>query len=194
MTSVVLAGVAGQPVVETARLLAGAALCAGLDVSFSEFPSPLACGGPVSAHVRMGREVHSPVVGDGEADLLLAFEEIEAVRAAALLARGGLAAVRQRVVPPWRMRAGLEPLPDVLAALEAVTSRVVRVPVETAAGPTDGEAYSGLVLLGLASTLAPPPLEAYVEALRSSGRADVDACRRALERGRGLAALARRGA
>ncbi len=123
-----MAGVARQPVLATARLLAEAALLAGLDVSLSECPSPAAWGGPISVHVRLGDEVHSPLVREREADVLVGFEQLEALRAAHLLAPHGFAAVNELLLPTWRMRAGLDPAPDVMARLMAVTPRVVVVP------------------------------------------------------------------
>lgn len=186
VTSVVLAGVAGQPVLETARVLAQAALSAGLDVSFSECPSPLACGGSVSAHVRFGEEVRSPLVGEGGADVLVGFEQLEALRAGRLLSPHGVAAVGERLVPTWRMRAGLEPAPDVIGRLMAVTPRVVSVPVEALVQPIGGERYVGLALLGLLSPLLPLPEGAYLAALRASPGADLAARCLALARGREL--------
>jgi indolepyruvate ferredoxin oxidoreductase, beta subunit len=186
VTSVVLAGVAGQPVLETARLLAEAALSAGLDASFSECPSPLACGGSVSAHVRFGEEVRSPLVGEGGADVLVGFEQLEALRAGHLLSLHGFAAVGERFAPTWRMRAGLEPAPKVIERLMAVTPRVVSVPVESLVQPIGGEAYVGLALLGLVSPLLPLPEDAYLATLRASPRADLGACCLAFARGRDL--------
>jgi len=173
-------------VIETARLLAEAAMSAGLDASFTECPSPLACGGPVSAHVRMGEEVLSPLVRAGEADVLVGFERLEALRAGRLLAPDGFAVVSDRLVPTWRMRAGLEPAPDVIALLAAVTPRVVSVPIELLVQPLGSELHAGLALLGLVSPLLPLPADAYREALRSSKRPDVDASWRVFERGREL--------
>lgn len=184
-TSVVLVGVAGQPVVETARLLAEAALSAGFDASLFVRPSALACGGPVSAHVRFGGEVRSPVVREGGADVLAALEPLEALRAMHLLSPLGFAAVSDLLLPTWRMRAGLEPAPDAFAALRAVTPRVAAVPIESLVQPLGGPAYAGLALLGFVSPVLPLPADALRSALGRSG-ADPDARRRAFERGRDL--------
>lgn len=188
-TSVVLAGVAGQPVMDAARLLAEAALAAGLDATLVERTSPLACAGPVSAHVRFGEEVRSPVVRDGGADFLAALEPIEALRAMHLLSRSGLAAVADRLLPTWRMRAGLEPAPDVLARLRAVTPRVAAVPIESLVQPPGGRAYAGLALLGFLSPALPLPAEAFRAALARRGGADLDARRDVFERARDLFAI-----
>ncbi len=186
VTNVLLAGVARQPVLATARLLAEGALLAGLDVSLSECPSPAAWGGPISVHVRLGDGVHSPLVREREADVLVGFEQLEALRAAHLLAPHGFAAVNARLLPTWRMRAGLEAAPDVTAQLMAVTPRVVSVPAESLAKRPGGASLIGLVLLGVVSPLLPVPDDAYQAVLEASGAADLEARRAALRRGREL--------
>jgi indolepyruvate ferredoxin oxidoreductase, beta subunit len=184
---VVLAGVAPQPVEATARLLAEAALAAGLDVSCAEHPPPLPRGGAVSAHVRMGPEVHSPLVREGAADVLVAFDRVEALRAARLLARGGFALVDDALVPTWRMRAGLDAPPDdVLARLGEVTGRVVSVRASALAPPGADAAVAGVALLGVVSRLLPIPAEAFEAALAAGGSALGAARRQAFAAGREL--------
>ncbi len=185
VTNVLLAGVARQPVLATARLLAEAALLAGLDVSLSECPSPAAWGGPTSVHVRLGDEVHSPLVREREADVLVGFEQLEALRHAHLLAPHGFAALNERLLRTWRMRAGLEPAPDVTARLMAVTPRVVSVPAESLVQGLGGAPLIGLVLLGVVSPLLPVPEHAY-QAVLAAGAADLEVRRAALRRGREL--------
>ena len=184
VTSVVLAGVAGQPVLETGRLLAEAALRCGLDACFAEFPTPLACGGAVSVHVRLGAEVRSPLVSERGADVLGSFEQLEALRAAHLLAPHGFAAVSERLVPTWRMRAGLEAAPDVVARLLAVTPRVASVPFESLVLPLGNAARLGAALLGFVSLLLPVPEGAYLAVLEASRAGDVEECCAAFARGR----------
>ncbi|HEX9287942.1 MAG TPA: 2-oxoacid:acceptor oxidoreductase family protein [Anaeromyxobacteraceae bacterium] len=186
VTSVVLVGVLGQPVVATARVLAEAALQAGLDVSLSECPAKALQGGSIAAYVRMGEEVRSPLVGDGGADVLVAFEQIEALRAAHLLSPDGFAVVNERLVPTWRMRARLDPAPpDVTARLMAVTPRVVGVRAEALVRRADDALLLGFALLGVVSSLLPVSREAFDAALASTGPG-LEARRHALSRGRQL--------
>ncbi|WP_235969616.1 2-oxoacid:acceptor oxidoreductase family protein [Anaeromyxobacter diazotrophicus] len=182
--AVILCGVTGQPVVETSRLLAEAALVAGLDVSLSEAPAP-ACGqGGVLVHVRMGDEVRSAVAPEGSAEVLVGFEPLEALRAAALLAPGAFVALNEHPAPTWRMRAGLEPPPrDAAARLEARPARVVGVRAEALVRRVDGAPLYGLALLGLASPLLPVPRAAFEAALARGGPPDLEARRHAFARG-----------
>lgn len=183
----VLAGVAPQPVVAAARLLAEAALAAGLDVTCAEWPPPLPRSGSVSAHVRMGAEVRSPVVREGGADVLIAFDRLEALRAAPLLAPGGFALVDDELVPTWRMRAGLDAPPaDVLPRLAEVTPRVVSVRAAALLAEGAEEALKGVTLLGIVAGLLPIPAAAFAAALEAAGGAGLAARREAFERGREL--------
>jgi len=185
--SIVLTGVADQPVVTTARLVAAAAVHAGLDVACSEWPGPSRGAGAVTVTVRMGEEVWSPALAAGEADVLVAFEEIEALRAARLLAPDGFAAVNRHVRPTWRMRAGLERVPeDVLSSLLARSPHVVGVRAEALARRVDGSALVGLILLGVVSPVLPVPETALQAALADGGAEGLDARRQALARGRKL--------
>ncbi len=182
--SVVLCGVRSQPVVETARLLAQAALLAGLDVSLSEAPGPGSGYGGVLVHVRMGQEVRSSVVPEASAEVLIGFEPLEALRAARFLAPGGFVVLNEQPVPTWRMRARLAPPPrDAAARLEALPARVVGVRAEALVRRVDGAPLYGLALLGLAAPLLPVSRAAFEAALAAGDAMDAEARRNAFGRG-----------
>lgn len=187
LTNVALVGVRGQPVLATARLLARAALIAGLDVALSEAPGPALSRASIAVHVRVGEEVRAPIISAGTAGVLLAFEQLEALRAATLLAPGAFVALCEEVVPTWRMRAGLEPRPtDAAARLGALGARVVGVHAEGLLRPSDGPSLQGVVLLGLVSALLPVLPGAFEAALAEDGPVGLEARRAAFSRGRAL--------
>ena len=138
-------------------------------------------------HVRVGEEVRAPIISAGTAGMLLAFEQLEALRAAPLLAPGAFVALCEEVVPTWRMRAGLEPRPiDAAARLGALGARVVSVHAEGLLRPCDGPSLQGVVLLGLVSALLPLLPGAFEAALAEDGPAGLEANRAAFSRGRAL--------
>lgn len=101
VTSVMIVGVGGQGVVLAGDLLAEAAMLAGLDAKKSEVHGMAQRGGCVSSHVRFGPKVHSPLIGEARADILLGFEPAEALRNIAALKPGGRVVVNTvRIVPP----------------------------------------------------------------------------------------------
>jgi len=185
--NVALVGVRCQPVLVTARLLARAAIVAGLDVALFDAPGPPLPRASVAVHVRMGEEVRSPIIGAGMAGVLLAFEPLEALRAAPLLAPGSFVALCEEVVPTWRMRAGLDARPtDAASRLGALGARVVGVRAEGLTRRSDGSPLQGLVLLGIASALLPILPGAFEAVLMEDGPAELEARRAAFSRGRAL--------
>jgi len=80
ITSILFAGVGGQGIVLTSKILSSALIQAGYDVKMSEVHGMAQRGGSVTTQVRFGEKVFSPIIGKGEADILVAFEKIEAMR------------------------------------------------------------------------------------------------------------------
>jgi indolepyruvate ferredoxin oxidoreductase beta subunit len=78
--NILISGVGGQGVLLTSKVIAEAALLAGLDVKQSEVHGMAQRGGSVLSQVRFGDKVHSPIVTEGEADLLIGFEPLETAR------------------------------------------------------------------------------------------------------------------
>ena len=98
--SILLCGVGGQGTVLASKLIAYAAMRAGLDVRTSETIGMAQRGGCVVSHVRVGHNINSPLIPRGSADLLLGFEPAEAVRCLPYLRRGGTAVVSRAPISP----------------------------------------------------------------------------------------------
>ena len=80
MTNILIAGVGGQGTLLASRVLGKYALLSGKDCKLSEIHGMSQRGGSVTTHVRIGEKVYSPVIWEGSADILLAFETLEASR------------------------------------------------------------------------------------------------------------------
>lgn len=78
--NILISGVGGQGVLLTSKIIAEAALLAGLDVKQSEVHGMAQRGGSVLSQARFGDKVFSPIVTEGEADLLIGFEPLETAR------------------------------------------------------------------------------------------------------------------
>jgi len=87
--SILLAGVGGQGTILASKILSEGLLRKGYDVKMSEIHGMSQRGGSVTTHVRFGTKVASPIVPEGEADVLVAFEKVEAVRWLKYLKKGG---------------------------------------------------------------------------------------------------------
>jgi indolepyruvate ferredoxin oxidoreductase beta subunit len=95
-----ICGVGGQGVVLASRLIASAAMDNGLFVRTAETIGMAQRGGSVVSHVRWGDDIHSPLIPFGEADLILALEPAEAVRALHYLKEGGVVVTSSKAIRP----------------------------------------------------------------------------------------------
>lgn len=88
--NIMIVGVGGQGTLLTSRILGGITVAAGYDVKLSEVHGMAQRGGSVVTYVRYGEKVAEPIVEEGQADVLIAFERLEALRNAHYLKRMGL--------------------------------------------------------------------------------------------------------
>jgi len=101
VTNILLVGVGGQGILLASEILSEAFMLAGHDVKKSEIHGMSQRGGSVVSHVRFGTEVFSPVVPEGEGDILFGFELLETYRALPLLRPGAtVVANDDRILPP----------------------------------------------------------------------------------------------
>lgn len=78
--NILIVGVGGQGTLLTSRILAQVAVDLGYDVKVSEIHGMAQRGGSVVSQVRYGEKVYSPIISKGDADIILAFEKLEAAR------------------------------------------------------------------------------------------------------------------
>jgi indolepyruvate ferredoxin oxidoreductase beta subunit len=106
MTNIIVCGVGGQGILLSSDVLCFAAFNEGFDVKKSEIHGMAQRGGSVVTHVRFGRKVYSPLIEEGTADFILAYEKIEALRYAHFLKPGGGFVVNDLVIPPMTVLVG----------------------------------------------------------------------------------------
>ena len=107
----ILVGVGGQGAILTAKVLVNGLMKAGYDVKMSEVHGMSQRGGSVSTQVHWGEKVYSPLIGPGAADILVAFEKMEAVRYASFLKPEGVAVINDYEQPSATIAAGLAEYP-----------------------------------------------------------------------------------
>jgi indolepyruvate ferredoxin oxidoreductase beta subunit len=153
-TNVLMAGVGGQGVLLASETLALAAMAEGLEVKQSEVHGVAQRGGSVVSHVRFGPRVHSPLIRCGEADLLYAGEQLEALRYAHYLKPGGTIVMDDRVIKPIQLPDEAEvPYPDgVPQFLRGKGLDVLVFPAVRSAVELGEKRCANVVLLGLLST------------------------------------------
>ena len=116
--SALLVGVGGQGAILTAKVLVNGLMKAGYDVKMSEVHGMSQRGGSVSTQVHWGDKVYSPVIGKGQADIIVAFEKMEAVRYADFLKKDGVAVINDYEMASSSIAAGLCEYPE--GCLEAM--------------------------------------------------------------------------
>ena len=164
--NVSLVGVGGQGILLTSDILALAAMHAGLDVKKSEIHGMSQRGGSVISQVRFGAKVHSPIIPDGQSDVLVSFERTEALRYAHLAKPGAKILVNDMERIPVTVSSGLQdPIQDAdqrLAAYPGLTL-IDANPLAIQAGNLRA---ANVVLVGALSTFVPFDEEHWQAALR----------------------------
>lgn len=118
--NIMIVGVGGQGTLLTSRIIGKTALAAGHDVKISEVHGMAQRGGSVVTFVRFGERVYEPVCEEGEVDVLISFELLEALRYAHFLKPDGILVVNDCRIDPMTVTTGKAVYPaDILKTLAA---------------------------------------------------------------------------
>lgn len=153
--SIVLAGVGGQGTLIAGKLLGILAMNLGLDVKVSEVHGMSQRGGSVITYVKIAPQVHSPIIEEGTADFILSFEQVEAIRWASLLKKGGVMIVNDQKIKSLPVLMGQTEYPsNVIEALKAncdPDAKIVDIDALSLALETGTSKAVNIVMLGALS-------------------------------------------
>ena len=142
--SILLVGVGGQGTILASKILTNGLMEAGYDVKMSEIHGMSQRGGSVSSQVRYGEKVMSPVIEKGQADIVVSFEKMEALRALDYLKEDGTLVVNNEEIPSMSVITGDEVYPDdVLDEIQAHVKDATRLAQELG-----NEKAANIILLG----------------------------------------------
>ena len=110
--NIMIVGVGGQGTLLTSRVIGKAALSEGCDVKISEVHGMAQRGGSVVTFVRFGDKVSEPVVEEGQADVIIAFERLEALRYSHFLKKDGVLIVNDTKIEPMTVVIGSAEYPE----------------------------------------------------------------------------------
>ena len=110
--NIMIVGVGGQGTLLTSRIIGKTAMEMGYDVKISEVHGMAQRGGSVVTFVRYGESVSEPVVEEGQADVIIAFERLEALRYAHFLKRDGVLVVNDCRIDPMTVVIGAKEYPE----------------------------------------------------------------------------------
>jgi indolepyruvate ferredoxin oxidoreductase, beta subunit len=166
----VLVGVGGQGTILASDVLAAVGIQVGYDVKKSEVHGMAQRGGSVVSLVRWADEVHSPLIGNGQADYLLAFEKLEVLRYTEMLRPGGTVLINDYAIAPLSVSSGKDEYPSderLLFLVRQMTPHAYLVPAAVSADALGNARVNNVVLIGaLSQFLANVPTPVWVQAIR----------------------------
>ena len=149
--NIMIVGVGGQGTLLTSRILGGITVDAGYDVKLSEVHGMAQRGGSVVTFVRYGEKVAEPIVEEGQADLLIAFETLEAKRYAHFLKKDGVLVVNEHRIDPITVVTGAATYPEgIVEELEKEYS-VLKINAMDEALKLGNSKVFNIIVLGMAA-------------------------------------------
>ena len=146
--NILLVGVGGQGTILASKILSEGLAEAGYDVKMSEIHGMSQRGGDVSTQIRYGEKVYSPIIGEGSADVIVAFEKLEALRWIKHLKPGGRMVINDYEIETAPIQMGMEKYPEnILETLKATADTVV-IKAGEIAGELGNAKAMNIVLLG----------------------------------------------
>jgi indolepyruvate ferredoxin oxidoreductase beta subunit len=167
--SVMIVGVGGQGSLLASKLLGRLLVDEGYDVKVSEVHGMSQRGGSVVTYVRFGEKVYSPIITDGEADIIISFEKLEAGRYANYLKKDGKIVVNTQQIDPMPVIIGAAQYPE--NVLDELTSKGVSVDAMDALSLAEQAGSSkavNIVLMGKAAKYFDIPKERWITAIENT--------------------------
>lgn len=146
--NILLVGVGGQGTILASKILSEGLLEAGYDVKMSEIHGMSQRGGSVSTQVRFGEKVFAPIIGIAEADVIIAFEKMEALRWIEYLKPGGKMIINDFEIPSVPILMGAEKYPQGILEELASKCSVLKIKAAETARDLGNEKAMNIVLLG----------------------------------------------
>ncbi len=167
--SIIIVGVGGQGTLLASRILGAVMMNEGYDVKVSEVHGMSQRGGSVVTYVRYGDKVNSPIIENGEADVVLAFEQLEAARYLPFLKEGGELIVNTQCIDPMPVITGVAEYPsDILSQIKGMDVKVTEVSAHTLAKEAGNVKAVNVVLIGAMAAKLDLPKETWLKAIEEN--------------------------
>lgn len=165
--NIMIVGVGGQGTLLTSRILGTVALKCDHDVKVSEVHGMSQRGGSVVTYVRMGKKIYSPLIEYGEADIILAFEQLEALRWADYLKNDGRIIINEQRIDPMPVITGKASYPEnVIRRIMEVYSNATSIDALTIARQCGNIKATNTVMIGILAKSTDIPKDIWLEAIR----------------------------
>ncbi len=169
--NIVICGVGGQGIILASNVLCTAAFIEGNDVKKSEVHGMAQRGGSVITHVRFAEKVYSPLIEEGTADFILAFEKLEALRYLHYLKPKGMIIVNDREVLPMSVLVGAAEYPKDIDKKLKRRGNLLFVEADTPALELGNIRTVNIILLGVLSQFMDFKKKSWERALKENVKA-----------------------
>ena len=166
--NIMIVGVGGQGTLLTSRILGGITVAAGYDVKLSEVHGMAQRGGSVVTYVRYGKEVAEPIVEEGQADVLIAFERLEALRYAHFLKKDGVIIVNDQRIDPMPVVTGVAKYPEDIIEELSKEHKVISIDAQEEALKMGNSRVFNVIILGVAAKHMDFPKEQWIEVVKNT--------------------------
>ena len=166
--NIMIVGVGGQGTLLASRILGNAVISEGYDVKVSEVHGMSRRGGSVVTYVKYGDKVFSPIIDRGEADMILAFEKLEAARALPYLKEGGTVILNDREIAPMPVITGAAEYPDGLVADIAAKAKVIAIDALSLSLEAGSAKAVNVVLIGVLARSSDISKEVWIQTIKDT--------------------------
>ena len=164
--NIMIVGVGGQGTLLTSRILGGITVENGYDVKLSEVHGMAQRGGSVVTYVRYGEKVTEPIVEEGQADVLIAFEKLEALRYAHFLKKDGVIIVNDQKIVPMPVVTGVAKYPEGIIEHLSEKYKVISVDAQKEALELGNSRVFNVIILGVAASKMDFEKEQWIEVIK----------------------------
>ena len=166
--NIMIVGVGGQGTLLTSRILGGIATAGGYDEKLSEVHGMAQRGGSVVTFVRYGDQVAEPIVEEGQADVLIAFERLEALRYIQFLKPDGVIVVNDERIDPITVVTGAAKYPEGILDTLRAGHTVYSVEAGKKAAELGNSRTFNVIVLGVAAKHMDFPKELWLEVIEKT--------------------------
>lgn len=166
--NIMIVGVGGQGTLLASRIIGNVAINSSYDVKLSEIHGMAQRGGSVVSSIKMAEKVYSPIIEKGEADIILAFEELEALRWLDYLAPAGRMIINEQQILPASVLTGQADYPEgVLEKIRVSTDNIISIDALSVARECGTTKAVNTVLIGILARLLDFPKEKWLASLEN---------------------------
>lgn len=166
--NIMIVGVGGQGTLLASRILGNTVINEGYDVKVSEVHGMSQRGGSVVTYVKYGDKVYSPIIDRGEADIILAFEMLEAYRAMPYLKKGGKMIVNTHQINPMPVIIGAAQYPADIDKKLADKLSLIKVDATSLAKEAGNIKAVNVVLMGVMAKSTDISYDKWVETIKTT--------------------------